>query len=73
MRNAALAAVLLMLTAPDGTTIDVNPNKIVSLRDPGDSLHPGVRCLINTTDGKYIGVAETCAAVLIKYNGGEKY
>ena len=64
---------LIVLTGPDGTNIDVNPRKIVALRDPGDNLHPGVRCQISTSDGKFIGVAEPCSTVLSKYNGDEKY
>ena len=70
----ALAA-LLALTGPGGQAIDINPRKIISLRDPRPQGHVAkdVRCLISTEDGKFIGVIETCDVVLSKYNQGEKY
>jgi hypothetical protein len=71
-----LATALIALTGPDGQAIDINPAEIVSLRDAGgekDGLHSSVHCQINTADGKYIGVVETCATVREKFNVEEKY
>jgi len=59
---AYVALHLLKLTGLDGQVIEVNPEQIVSLRVPRDegTLHAGIRCLIHTTDGKFISVLETC-------------
>lgn len=67
MLIVALIAALEMieLTGPDQQMIEVNRNEIVSLRAPRVSDHfaPGTRCLVFTTDGKYIAVTQTCESV----------
>jgi hypothetical protein len=70
-----MAAGLLVLTLPGGQTVDVNPHKIISLRPPLYEGHVDndVHCVVDTSNGKFIGVMETCAAVLSKFNDGEKY
>jgi hypothetical protein len=61
-------AALLTLTAPDGQIVDINPSKIVSLREQQGNHHDDVHCIISTSDGKYIGVVETCQTVLKMFN-----
>lgn len=60
-----VTVVLVSLTAPDGTTITLNPHEIVVMRGQGKSrlLTAGAQCVIGTTDGKFITVMQTCDAV----------
>jgi len=75
-----LAAVqLILLTGPDNQRIELNPQQVVTLREPrtpGDQEHfpKAVRCLIHTTDGKFVTVTETCDQVrqLLQQNGISK-
>jgi hypothetical protein len=58
--------VLILLHGPGGQEITLNPREIVTLREPrGDEGHlsDGVHCIINTEDGKFSTVLETCAMV----------
>jgi uncharacterized protein YlzI (FlbEa/FlbD family) len=64
-----LLLALIVLTATDGRPIKINPKDIVSLRAPpvgGDHLNKDVHCLVFMSDGKYIGVKETCDQVNAK-------
>jgi hypothetical protein len=57
---------LLQLHGPHDQTIDINPDQVVSLRKPrADEGHfaRDIRCLVNTTDGKFATVIEDCATV----------
>jgi hypothetical protein len=59
---------LILLTGPDHQVVLINPDEVVSLREPrgtDQSTHfaKGIACLIFTADGKYTAVIETCAAV----------
>jgi hypothetical protein len=57
---------IIVLHLPDGREVDINPIEIVSLREmPEDSNHvaKSSHCLINTTDGKFSTVIETCAEI----------
>jgi len=62
-------AVLLLLHTVDGREIDVNPTQITSMReaheadDPSRAFTGKVRCMVNTSDGKYVTVIEECAAI----------
>ena len=63
-----IVPVLILLHGATGNEIIVNTNEIVSMRE-GDGVHnqyvtQGVRCVINTTDGKFISVAETCSDIV---------
>jgi hypothetical protein len=73
--NELLAVALIVLTGPGGQVIDVNPAEIVSIREPREESHFGkdVHCLINTVDGKFITVVETCDIVRNKINNEEGY
>lgn len=59
---------LLILHAPNGDEIDVNPMEITSIREKhGDEdnklVTKEVQCLINMSDGKYVSVTEPCDTV----------
>ena len=60
---------LIVLHTLDGREIDVTPALITSMREAkadgadGKAFTSGVRCMINTADGKFISVIETCALV----------
>lgn len=56
---------LLELHGVGGQVIDLNPSTIVTARLPrrADHFGPGIMCYITTTDGKAVGVMESCAAV----------
>lgn len=47
--------------------VEVNPQRIVSLRQPrgGEHFAPGSHCLVFTSDGKYISTRETCEEIHI--------
>ena len=60
-----LAYHLIRLTGPEGQEVELNADQIVSLREPRGETHfpKDVRCLIHTSDGKFIGVIESCKIV----------
>lgn len=57
-----LAIFLAELMGIDGQIIEVNPKAVVSVRTvrPGEHFGRGAKCLIHTSDGKFIVVVETC-------------
>jgi hypothetical protein len=61
---------LVMLHAPGGLSVAVNPVEVVSLRQRNlSSQNPHVRCTINLTDGRSLAVIEDCKEVFEKLNG----
>jgi hypothetical protein len=62
-----MALHLVQLTGPDGQDIEINPVEVVSLREPrgteASHFHNKVKCLIFTTDGKFVGVQQDCERV----------
>ena len=57
---------LIILHSATGVAIDVNPHEITNLRrpEPGSPMFtPGVQCMVNLTDGKFVTVMETCDEV----------
>jgi len=63
-----LVIAFLLLHVPTGREIRVNSRNVTSLHasvpgQPNKALAEGVGCLINTTDGKFVSVVETCEAV----------
>jgi hypothetical protein len=66
---ALALTVLIVLHTVDGREITVNPAQITTMReahdenDPKRAFTPAVRCMINTSDGKYVTVIEECEAV----------
>jgi len=74
MLDAALLVValeLMQLTGPDNQAIEVNPEQVVSVREPRVNEHfaPNVHCLLHTTDGKFIAVIQTCVQVDLIMHG----
>jgi hypothetical protein len=67
MRVVILVAFhLVRFTGPDNQLIEINPDEVVAIRTPRDSeqhFHQKVACLIFTSDGKFVGVIETCEEV----------
>jgi hypothetical protein len=63
-----LALSLAHFTGPNGQDIAINPEQVVTVRpkpkvaDEGH-FHTNTRCIIHTTDGKFIGVVDDCATV----------
>jgi hypothetical protein len=66
-----LAVRLLAFTGIDGQVLELNPIEIISIREPRSIEHfgSGTRCLIFTTDGKFIPVQQTCKEVHQKVDG----
>jgi hypothetical protein len=60
-----VAVVIIVLHTPGGYEVGVNVDKIVSMREDEDKGHISghVRCLINTNDGKFVSVIESCEEV----------
>lgn len=61
----ALVLHFLHVTGPEGQSIDIAVDQIVSLRERHEStpVHEEVQCLIHTSDGKFVAVRETCKEV----------
>jgi hypothetical protein len=64
-----LLLVLIVLHTVDGRDVIVNTDQISTMREahePGDpdrAFTGKVRCMINTTDGKFVTVIEECSQV----------
>lgn len=60
-------ALFVRVTTPDGLSVELSPNQIVSMRKPRAEdkrvVHGNVRCVVSTSDGKFIGVVEDCEAI----------
>jgi len=60
---------LVVLHTVDGREIDINPAEITQLHEshtddsPDRLLVNGVRCVVSTTDGKFISVREECTEI----------
>jgi hypothetical protein len=66
---------LVVLTGPDRQIILINPDEVVSLREPRSNeghFTKGIACLVFTGDGKYTAVMETCAVVQQKLEMPQK-
>jgi hypothetical protein len=60
------AYIFLVLHVPGGREVTIELDEIVSMRESeGKNEHfvDKVHCMINTTDGKFISVIETCEQV----------
>ena len=59
-----ILAAFISLHGPGHQHISVNPEVVISLRTPhGGYFHKEVKCVIHTSDGKFISVTETCHLV----------
>jgi len=73
-----ILVVLLVLHTLDGREIDINPQKITSMREAkaddksGKYFTEGVRCMVNLSDGKFVSVIETCAQIRALLKGVTK-
>jgi len=59
---------IIVVHSPGGGEIDINPNGIVSMRSEyrkGEDrmFTENTNCMINTSDGRFISVVESCAEV----------
>jgi hypothetical protein len=67
MRLAPLLLVLL-LHDPESADVAVNSEHITTLRAPRGNENKNftakARCMVNTIDGRFVAVVETCATVL---------
>jgi hypothetical protein len=64
----AATVVLLVLHGPNGHEITLNPQAVTSLHaavpgQPNKQFTDKTKCVINTTDGKFISVVESCEEV----------
>lgn len=67
MTRVALAA-LIVLHGPNGRDIFINPAAVTSMHaaiegKKNELFTETARCLINTSDGKFISVVESCEKV----------
>jgi hypothetical protein len=67
MSKQLTALALVAFTAGNGAAVLVNPELVTTLHAPagGERKNFGgkVQCLINTSDGKFVTVLETCDVV----------
>lgn len=66
---------LIVLHGPGGQIIDINPEQVVSVREPRSDeghLQKGIHCLVNTSDGKFSAVVEDCDTVRVLIEDGKE-
>lgn len=65
-----LVAGLVQIAGPDQQVIWIQPDAIVSLRQPRSEQHfsRGTRCLLQMVDGHYVATVESCDSVRRKLN-----
>ena len=62
-----IAAHFIMVHAPGGAAIEINPREMSSLRNRAEAeghFHKDVECVITMSNGKFIAVTETCDQVV---------
>jgi hypothetical protein len=73
-----IAVILIALHGPDGHDIAINLDEITSVhcKVPGSkgtgAFAAGANAIINTTDGKFVSIAETCEALKAIIEEAEK-
>ena len=69
----AEALLLILLHGADQQPIAINANEISSLRPPSDAdagnYAASIKCVVVMTNGKFIGVIETCTEIFHKTRG----
>jgi len=64
---ALFASVFIILHAPDGQVIYLNPDQVTNIRKPRRTedghFVRGTNCLVFTTDGKYFATHESCEVI----------
>ena len=67
-----IVTALIQLQGPDGQAIFINPDQVISLRQPRSVAQghfaPGTKCLVMTTNGMVVS-SETCDAIRTKLEG----
>jgi hypothetical protein len=61
-----ITTALIILHAPGGKEVQINPDMVTSLRgrqDGNKNLTDEANCYINLTDGKFVAVVEHCTEV----------
>lgn len=64
-----VAVELIVLHSVDGRSVAINAHQVTRLTQARDGtnankqLHKDVRCVVNLTDGSYIGVVEECSTI----------
>jgi len=61
-----LALDMIKVTGLEHEIIEINPNKVVAIREPrpqGRAVHNKANCTVLTADGKFVAVLEHCAEV----------
>jgi uncharacterized protein YlzI (FlbEa/FlbD family) len=62
-----LALGLILLHGPDGRELYINPEAITTMRaatiEKNKVITDSAKCVLNTTDGKFIAVVESCDKV----------
>lgn len=63
--TVAVAVVFFTLTLPGGSSVDINAGEVLTIREPATTQHltKEVHCIVNLSDGKFIGVTEDCDTV----------
>ena len=69
-----MALELLEVHGPDGQTAFINTHEIATLREPATfdlrrHFARGTRCIVLTTDGKFLAVVETCGELRALLSG----
>jgi hypothetical protein len=68
LQGLIVASGLIVLHAPDGHEIFINPVEITMLHQKLEAGHgrfpEKASCMVNTTDGKFIAIVEDCLTVL---------
>lgn len=68
MIDLAVVYAMIMLHGPDGREIYINSEEITAVHCklpgvPNALFTDGVNALVNLTDGKHVGVTETCGEI----------
>lgn len=63
-----ILVMVVVLHSPDGSEISINPALVTTMREapPGaknKNFTEQARCMLNTSDGKFVTVVETCATI----------
>jgi hypothetical protein len=71
-----VASGLIVLHAPDGHEVFINPGEVTTLHQKlgagKNTFTPDAACMINTTDGKFITVVENCLKVIDTIRGAQQ-
>jgi hypothetical protein len=57
---------LVVVHTPDGQAVQLNPQAVIQLRVPQKvegHFPPGVKCIVNTFDGKITSTVEDCQTI----------